>query len=206
MQQTTTVMPTNQTDVFDTGVVWQGKRVMLAVPRVARPLTGNQSVYDADKVNAEIEGFRKHMEMCATIQRQSSKTIADLQAQLRKLKTEVSPPIHCLHDDVGESSLEDVVEQVRNKGPVGVHIEWIIYHYEDHGYEGSGTLIARLSNGRYLHTNMGHCSCYGPLDDLSWGGYEASVVKTDLNLMGMPSPDQVAVTAKWREVEPEAWK
>lgn len=36
--------------------------------------------------------------------------------------------------------------------------------YEDHGYEGSGWIIA-FTGEHYLVGSLSHCSCYGPFDD-----------------------------------------
>lgn len=44
-------------------------------------------------------------------------------------------------------------------------IDWIIYDYEDYGYEGSGWALVRNKNDIYLLYNLSHCSCYGPLDN-----------------------------------------
>ena len=42
----------------------------------------------------------------------------------------------------------------------------IIYHYIDDGYDGEGQLIAlHTASERIYVYNLGHCSCYGPVDD-----------------------------------------
>lgn len=43
--------------------------------------------------------------------------------------------------------------------------EWAIYDYETGHYDGSGTAYAGNSKGRFWSTSLGHCSCYGPLED-----------------------------------------
>jgi len=46
---------------------------------------------------------------------------------------------------------------------IGDNYEWVVYHYENYGYEGDGELIAY--DGDILHIyQLGHCSCYGPLE------------------------------------------
>ena len=39
----------------------------------------------------------------------------------------------------------------------------IFYWYESGNYEGIGSLIA-VRNGKWYDKNLGHCSCYGPLE------------------------------------------
>ena len=41
--------------------------------------------------------------------------------------------------------------------------EWIVYDYEREPYEGGGYLVAKLGIELFVY-NLGHCSCYGPLD------------------------------------------
>ena len=43
-------------------------------------------------------------------------------------------------------------------------VSWIVYWYENGGYDGTGVAVAKHVDGRYSETNLGHCSCYGPLD------------------------------------------
>ena len=45
-------------------------------------------------------------------------------------------------------------------------VEWACYWYETGSYEGDGCLIMRKDNKWYTHT-CGHCSCYGPVDELA---------------------------------------
>lgn len=45
--------------------------------------------------------------------------------------------------------------------------KWIVYDYQDGGYDGSGVAVAyKEENGLLYIKNLGHCSCYGPMD--SW--------------------------------------
>ena len=105
---------------------------------------------------------------------------------------------YVLNDPLGEGDIKRLINETAKAGET---VEWIIHHYTSGWYDGDGTLIARLSNGLYLHMELSHCSCYGPLEGGEWEWYSAETVKHDLNLMDLPSPDQVAVNAKWREVE-----
>lgn len=42
-------------------------------------------------------------------------------------------------------------------------IEWVVYDYEHEPYEGSGYAVAKFGEALLVY-NLGHCSCYGPLD------------------------------------------
>jgi hypothetical protein len=48
--------------------------------------------------------------------------------------------------------------------------EWIVHYYEDGGYDGSGEAVGLCKDDGLLYVkNLGHCSCYGPMD----GGMES---------------------------------
>ena len=40
----------------------------------------------------------------------------------------------------------------------------VVYHYEDHGYEGWGFFVAHIEGDGFYGADLGHCSCYGPLE------------------------------------------
>lgn len=44
-------------------------------------------------------------------------------------------------------------------------IDAIVYFYGNGGYEGSGEALLRKDGG-WAHEDLGHCSCYGPLDSI----------------------------------------
>jgi len=44
--------------------------------------------------------------------------------------------------------------------------KWIVYEYENGGYDGSGHAVAMDQDGLLHCKDLGHCSCYGPMD--SW--------------------------------------
>lgn len=48
------------------------------------------------------------------------------------------------------------------------------YRYESRDYDGSGDMIYRDATGLWHHHSLGHCSCYGPIEDLSFAsaGFE----------------------------------
>jgi hypothetical protein len=39
-----------------------------------------------------------------------------------------------------------------------------VYKYETGSYEGSGQLIVKTIDNKFWVQELGHCSCYGPLD------------------------------------------
>lgn len=43
------------------------------------------------------------------------------------------------------------------------HFEWIVYEYKSESYEGGGHAIL-YDEEKYYHHDMGHCSCYGPME------------------------------------------
>lgn len=48
--------------------------------------------------------------------------------------------------------------------------EWVVFWYEDGGYDGSGEAVGlRKQDGLLYVKNLEHCSCYGPMD----GGLES---------------------------------
>lgn len=51
------------------------------------------------------------------------------------------------------------LEKLRN-----LNVETAWYWYSTGSYEGCGNLVARLTDGTWALKDLGHCSCYGPLD------------------------------------------
>lgn len=47
----------------------------------------------------------------------------------------------------------------------GEDYEYFIYNYADFGYDGSGTAVLKDENGKFILIDLGHCSCYGPLEE-----------------------------------------
>lgn len=54
----------------------------------------------------------------------------------------------------------------------------VAYFYEAGDYDGSGFIAGIRNDGEILGFNMGHCSCYGPLDD-GWNGDKRKPEKVD---------------------------
>lgn len=55
-------------------------------------------------------------------------------------------------DELGEWDLKEFPEA-----------EYLVYYYESGSYDGSGTALAK-TDGKFYSYNLGHCSCYGPLE------------------------------------------
>jgi hypothetical protein len=63
--------------------------------------------------------------------------------------------------------------------------DWVVYYYEQGDYDGNGEAVA-LKNGVLYVQNLGHCSCYGPMDDGLEGGDQMTLeqfwnVKEDIH-------------------------
>lgn len=89
--------------------------------------------------------------------------------------------------DVGPSGLglynKDVPKDVR----------WVVAWYNLDGYDGTGAAVMKVGRGTYYYTSIGHCSCFGPLDeDDPWGkpvGDYRALIKLlthDPNIVGRP--------------------
>lgn len=63
--------------------------------------------------------------------------------------------VYCLRDELSEWNWNNI-----NKDDY----QWAVYWYENGGYDGSGELVALGKDGFLYYTNLGHCSCYGPLE------------------------------------------
>lgn len=48
---------------------------------------------------------------------------------------------------------------------------WLVYWYENGGYDGHGEAVALGTDGMLYRTGLSHCSCYGPMD--GFGGVTA---------------------------------
>jgi hypothetical protein len=56
---------------------------------------------------------------------------------------------------------------------------WLVYEYADDpdNYCGSGKAIALHRDGRLLEFDLGHCSCFGPTDNMDDEGKELDCKK-----------------------------
>lgn len=48
---------------------------------------------------------------------------------------------------------------------LGTDFIWLVYWYQDGGYEGSGEAVKLGMDGKLYVANLGHCSCYSPCED-----------------------------------------
>lgn len=53
-----------------------------------------------------------------------------------------------------------------------LNADWFVYYYETGCYDGSGFAIWK-KDGKYLYADLGHCSCYGPVEDLNSIPYDS---------------------------------
>jgi len=58
------------------------------------------------------------------------------------------------------------IEEIESSMPQFINPKSIIWDYECGGYEGWGDMIIEDTAGRWYYYSLGHCSCYGPLDNL----------------------------------------
>lgn len=52
--------------------------------------------------------------------------------------------------------------------------DWVVYWYESGDYDGSGTVAWKMGD-KYETEGLGHCSCYGPTDDVK--GYASMTLE-----------------------------
>ena len=91
---------------------------------------------------------------------------------------------------VGPDSLD---EYERKQVPESY--EWVVYSYESGCYEGSGTAIGFNADAKLILVSLGHCSCYGPMED--FGGHEIDPSILDSDEVGYDEiPDAVALKVK----------
>lgn len=45
-------------------------------------------------------------------------------------------------------------------------VKWIVYWYENGGYDGNGQAVVLKEDGLLYVGDLGHCSCYGPTESL----------------------------------------
>lgn len=60
-------------------------------------------------------------------------------------------------DELNEYDLHDVMKIQEN-------YVWFVYWYEGGDYDGFGEAIALDKEGRLQYSDLGHCSCYGPME------------------------------------------
>lgn len=63
--------------------------------------------------------------------------------------------------NVGRDSLDEYDLEYLDKEAY----EYLIYNYEVGCYDGSGAAVLKDNNGKFILIDLGHCSCYGPLEE-----------------------------------------
>nr|DAK24192.1 MAG TPA: hypothetical protein [Caudoviricetes sp.] len=63
--------------------------------------------------------------------------------------------------NVGRDSLDEYDLKYLDKEAY----EYLIYNYEVGDYEGDGAAVLKDNNGKFTLIDLGHCSCYGPLEE-----------------------------------------
>lgn len=73
------------------------------------------------------------------------------------------------YEDISELSNYDLKELVL------LDVDEVWYWYATAPYEGSGYMLLRKGN-LYDVANIGHCSCYGPVDNIKFNGKELNIM------------------------------
>lgn len=63
--------------------------------------------------------------------------------------------------NVGRDSLDEYDLEYLDKEAY----EYLIYNYEVGDYCGSGAAVLKDNNDKFILIDLGHCSCYGPLEE-----------------------------------------
>ena len=63
--------------------------------------------------------------------------------------------------NVGKDSLDEYDLEYLDKEVY----EYFIYNYEVGDYCGSGAAVLKDNDGKFILIDLGHCSCYGPLEE-----------------------------------------
>lgn len=74
---------------------------------------------------------------------------------------EIPKDLGCYYTGKCKELSEYEIQDLEERG-----IEAIFYWYETGSYEGSGQMIYH-KDGKYGTHDMGHCSCYGPIEHLN---------------------------------------
>lgn len=76
--------------------------------------------------------------------------------------------LHCLNSKIDQPNCYDAMElcdyEHADLDRAGIVEAWYTYGYGS--YEGGGHMIAKNIEGKWAYFDLGHCSCYGPCEDL----------------------------------------
>lgn len=63
--------------------------------------------------------------------------------------------------NVGHEELDEYDFEYLDEGAY----EYFIYNYHYECYEGEGAAVLKGKNGKFTLIGLGHCSCFGPLEE-----------------------------------------
>ena len=85
------------------------------------------------------------------------------------------------------------------------HINPAVYYYEVRGYEGNGNFVFHDANtGKWGCKSLGHCSCYGPLEELEEADFRGTM--TWRELFKLVKDDSTGLGRHPGDYEYDQWK
>lgn len=64
---------------------------------------------------------------------------------------------------------EDELNSEYDLGHLPKNTEWAVYSYRASDYGGDGIIVTKVDSKFYM-CGLGHCSCYGPMEDFGLEG------------------------------------
>lgn len=102
--------------------------------------------------------------------------------------------LHCLNSKIDQPNYYDAMElseyEHHQLDRAGVAEAWYTYGYGS--YEGGGHMIAKNTEGRWAYFDMGHCSCYGPTEDITETAFTSDTLEELVSRMSDELRAQVA--------------
>lgn len=113
----------------------------------------------------------------------NEKKIEDNKISQQELATKMDCVKRVEHPDLGEviriggDELDEYYLNVLVRGvPTGKSITKVIYRYKEDFYSGSGVIVYLDSDGQWHIDSLGHCSCFGPIEQYNGIGYSLEQV------------------------------
>lgn len=91
---------------------------------------------------------------------------------------------------VGVDEMSDYNFEILNQEA----FEWFVYDYTIGDWSGGGEAVALRKDGMLAYGGLGHCSCYGPIDD-DWMNADVCTVDEFLGMNSDSIHDYVASDA-----------
>lgn len=88
-------------------------------------------------------------------------------------------------NELSETIEDSDFDTLRDQG-----IQEVWYHYKSGNWEGEGYIIVR-NGDQYGIDSLGHCSCYGPLDRISFSYVEKSKLRDSLSTTFIGDADEL---------------